>query len=169
MYKFSCPCWRISFALAASVGVFSCISCAHPPRPPLTGGEKEVWRAIDAAHAQEEAAVSRKDVDGAMAECSPDYIATSPGGRTANKNQSRQAMVALFQMSDRMKETNAIQDISLKGNTATVTVKNHVELTMKSPSTGESVTKEQNNLDRETWVKDTQGWLLKGSEVLKSS
>jgi len=72
-------------------------------------------------------------------------------------------------MSDRMKETNAIQDISLKGNTATVTVKNHVELTMKSPSTGESVTKEQNNLDRETWVKDTQGWLLKGSEVLKSS
>ena len=78
-------------------------------------------------------------------------------------------MVALFKMSDRMKETNAIQDISLKGNTATVTVKNHVELTMKSPFTGESVTKEQNNLDRETWVKDTQGWLLKGSEVLKSS
>lgn len=69
-------------------------------------------------------------------------------------------------MSDRMKETNTIQDISLKGGIAIVTVKNHVELTTKSPFTGEAATKEQNNIDKETWVRSAQGWLLKGSEPL---
>jgi len=74
-------------------------------------------------------------------------------------------MVALFQISDRMKETNAIQDISLQGDVATVTVKNHVELTMRSPFTGQAVTKEQDNIDKETWVKGDQGWLLKSTQA----
>lgn len=100
-----------------------------------------------------------------MAECSPDYIAISSAGKRTNKDQSCQAMVALFQISDRMKETNAIQDISLQGDVATVTVKNHVELTMRSPFTGQAVTKEQDNIDKETWVKGDQGWLLKSTQA----
>lgn len=156
---------RCVFALAACAGMLSCISCAHPVRPPLTVGEEAAWHAVDAAHAQEEAAIARKDLEGVMAECSPDYIAISSAGKRTNKDQSCQAMVALFQISDRMKETNAIQDISLQGDVATVTVKNHVELTMRSPFTGQAVTKEQDNIDKETWVKGDQGWLLKSTQA----
>jgi ketosteroid isomerase-like protein len=154
---------------ALCIWVISCLSCAHSPQRLLTPDETDAWRAIDAAHAQEEEAVSRKDADGVMVTCSPDYIATLTEGRVANKEQSRETMVALFQMSDSMKETNTIQSLRLDGNMATIIVKNHVEITMKNPFTGQTETKEQNDLDRELWIKSTQGWLIKSSEVLKSS
>ncbi len=137
----------------------------------LTAAGKDCYDAINAAHAQEEAAVARKDIDGAMAECSPDYVGTSPDGREVNSVQTRQAMVVLFQTTSDNRETNAIQDLRLTGDTAVVMVKNHVEATFnfKNPMTGKPMTRAQDHTDRETWVKGPQGWLLTRSEVLSSS
>jgi ketosteroid isomerase-like protein len=150
------------------------ISCTHPSRPfapsSLTAAGKSCYDAINTAHAQEEAAVSRKDINAAMAECSLDYVVTSPDGRTANYAQTRQSMVSLSEMSSEMKETNAIRDLRLTGDTAVVLVKNHVEATLRfpNPMTGKPMIRAQDHLDRETWVKGPQGWLLTKSEILSS-
>ncbi len=162
-------CWkRVPLGLTACFCVLATVSCTHS-RPPLTTSESEAWRGIDAAHAQEEAATSRKDIDSVMAVVSPDCIGTLPDGRTVSYDQARQATIGLFQMASDMKETHTIQDISLKEDTAVVTVKDHEEITLRNPLTGQEVTKKQDDLDRETWVKSAQGWLLKSTAILKSS
>jgi len=151
----------------------SCIatstSCSHNQHHSLTASEAAAWRLIDAAHAQEEAAISTKNVDGVMAICSPNYTATLAGRQTVNKEQSRQSMIELFQLSDTMKEVNKIGDVTLSGNTATVMVDNHIEVTTKNPFNGQRITREQDDLDREKWIQGTQGWLLESTEILKSS
>ena len=161
----------LPLAIISIVGV----SCTPPPRPfvpaSLSAAETSCYDAVNAAHTQEEAAVARKDIDGAMAECSPDYVGTAPNGRKANYAQCRQSLVALFQMSSENKETNTIQDLRLTGDTAVLKVKNHVEMTLSfpNPMTGKPITRMQDHLDQETWVKGSQGWLLTSSEILPSS
>ena len=161
----------LPLAIISVVGV----SCTRPSRPfvpaSLTAAEKSCYNAINAAHTQEEEAVARKDIDGALAECSPDYVATSPDGREANYVQTRQSMIALSQTTSDMRETNAIQGLRLTGDTAVVMVKNHVEatFTFTNPLTGKPMTRAQDHTDRETWVKGPQGWLLTRSEVVSSS
>lgn len=168
MPQFFC-CWkRVPFALAACFCILATVSCAHS-RPPLTTSESEAWRGIDTAHTQEEAATSRKDIDGVMAVISPDCIGTLPDGRTVSYDQARQTTIGLFQMASDMKEKNVIQDISLKEDTAIVTVKVHSEITLRNPLTGQMMTKKQDDLGRETWVKSAQRWLLKSTAILKSS
>ena len=161
----------LPLAIISVVGV-SCTRPSHPFDPArLTAAEKSCYDAINAAHTQEEQAVARKDIDGAMAECSPDYVGTAPDGRTANYAQCRQSMIALFQMSSENKETNAIQDLRLTGDTAVVMVKNHVEATLSfpDPMTGKPMTRMQDHLDQETWVKGPQGWLVTRSDTISSS
>ena len=151
------------------------ISCTRPSRPfvpaGLTATEKSCYDAINAATTQEETAIARKDIDGAMADCSPDYIGTYPDGRTANYAQCRQSMDALFQISSAVKETNAIQDLRLTGDTAIVMVKVHVEATLSIPNpiTGKPMTRMQDHVTRETWIKGLQGWLCTRSHILSSS
>lgn len=151
------------------------VSCTRTSQPlalaRLTAAEKGCYAAISTAHAQEEAAVARKDVDGAMAECSPDYVTAYPDGRTENYAQARQSMAALFQTTSGMQETNIIQGLRLTGNTAVVQVKNHVEATLPiaDPLTGKPMTRAQTHIDQETWVKGLQGWLLTRSEIVSSS
>lgn len=171
MHPFHANRYRCALATAICLGATTSVSCAHFAHHPFTRPEQECYNAINAAHAQEEAAVSQKDINGAMASCSPDYVTTEPGGRTENYAQARQSMIDLFQTTSNMKETNVIQDIHLMGATAIVTVKNHVEATLpiSNPLTGRPITRAQDHLDMETWVKGQQGWLLTKSDILQSS
>lgn len=166
------PNWRrCALATAICLCATTSVSCAHYAHHPFTRPEQECYNAISTAHAQEEAAISRKDVDGAMAICSPNFVGTSPTGQTGNYAQVREAIVNLYQVSSEVKETNVIQDIHLTGATAIVMVKNHVEATLpiSNPLTGRPITRAQDHLDRETWVKGPQGWLLTKSDILQSS
>ncbi len=171
MYK-----WRFVFqALPAVLFCAVCFSCSrtapHFNPATLTASEKSCLDSVNAAHAQEEVAMSRKDIEGAMAECSPDFVGTRPDGRTENYAEIRQGVVSLFKVMDNMKETNSVQELHLSGNTAIITVKVHVEETLSFPNplTGQPIKRAQDHIDKETWVEFPSGWLLIRSDILSST
>ncbi len=125
--------------------------------------------AIQSAYAKQTAAINKKDVQGVVAVYSPDYLAIGTNGRkNRTLAETKQQLAMLFTKGQNIKATQTIQKITVKGNQATVLVKEHAEFSL--PDLQQKLHRLISNSNAEDiWVKSGKSnWLKKQSKTLSN-
>lgn len=125
-------------------------------------------KAIQAIYDSHNAAVARKDLDGALAHRTQDYVSIGAKGDRKSLEQSRQVLRRLFAAMEWAQGSSVIQKITLKDDTAIVLVKEKGRLVLANPQTGQKATLDINGLSRDVWVRRQGRWLVKQSQNLQS-
>lgn len=129
----------------------------------------EARKAITALYEKEDAAISRKDVIGATAHCTSDYVSISTKGVRSTLTQQRQTIQTAFQALQHPKSTSKIQKFQASGNTYVVTVRSDNSATMVDPQTHGIHNLGGREVDRDTWLKTPKGWRQRRSEALSTT
>ena len=125
-------------------------------------------KAIEAIFAKEAAALSRKDLNSALAYQAPDYVGITKDGKRYNREQTRQLTQPL-RKSKSISETDHITHFTFKGDTVLARVKSHMIVIVLNSQTNKSVAVTIDSLTDETWVKRSGKWLCKHERQIESS
>lgn len=129
---------------------------------------QQVIRTLTQEYATYVKAFANKNLDPIQDQLHPAW-----SGKIRGETLSRAQLLNLT--SETMNATRAvknmcikIQKVSLKGNVATLTVTDTASLVVYNPDGETTRTLSNKNLRRDTWVRTTDGWKLRRSEVLKT-
>lgn len=126
-----------------------------------------VFKELEAVFAKRMQAVRNKDAEAQIAQVSPDYSATEPNGQTLNYDQivaymrrGAEQFVTVLDLSI------TIESLTLSGNEAIVDARQKSSRTQRlRDETIHNV--ETGVLQREIWVRSTDGWKLKRVDNLR--
>ena len=106
----------------------------------------------------------KRDVKGVLAVYSKDYVGVSAGGTKREYPRVEQEMAMVMPMLRTFKEKISIEKISLKGNLATITVREHAEFSVQNPQSKKVVEVIVDEDNEEVWIKSGKVWLKKASK-----
>ena len=126
-----------------------------------------VLKELEAVFAKRMQAVRNKDAEAQVAQVSPDYSATEPNGQTLNYEQ----IVAYMRRGAEQFVTVAdlsitIESLTVRGNEAIVDARQKSSRTQRLGD-GNIHNVETGVLQREIWVRTTEGWKLKRVDNLR--
>lgn len=130
-------------------------------------GSVFVRRELEAVFAERVQAVKHKDAEAQVAQISPDYSATQPGGQTLNYEQiaaymrgGARQILAVLDLSI------TIESLTVRGNEAIVDARQKFSRTqrLRDGNVHNVVT---GVLQRETWVRTVEGWKLRRVDNLR--
>lgn len=137
-------------------------------RPASADATSDAQRAIQATYDKMNAALAAKNVNAALAYQARDFVATDLNGQKKTTAQLRADMLQVMPAVQSLRSVSRIQQFSLQGNTATVTVGETVRMTLVNPQNRQKANMMSNGVSRDTWVKQNGGWRLKRSQSLSS-
>lgn len=123
-------------------------------------------KAIQAAYNAENAAAARKDLKGIFASYAPDYVEVSQTGRTTTLTEEKTKARQALSLVKSAKANSVIQKIKLKGKQAVVSVKEHNELVVDNPRTGQPAKMVIDSVSEDTWTKSGKSRLKKRSKTI---
>ncbi len=127
----------------------------------------EAKTAIQAVYNRESAAINKKDVEGVLAIYTADYVEIGQGGKKRSLAETKQEMQGIFATLQAMKMTQTISKVMLKGEQATVQVKQHMDAALTEPQTHKKHSITMSSSVEDIWVKSGKsGWLKKHSKTL---
>ena len=113
-------------------------------------------------------AASRKDVNGATAYCTRDFVAVGPTGAKSTLPEQRDNMQKTFRAMGPARFTTRLLQLRVSGRTAVVTVSSHVVTTLLDPKTHRKRQFAASQIGQDTWVRTRVGWLLSRNEALSA-
>ena len=126
-----------------------------------------VLKELEAVFAKRMQAVRNKDAEAQVAQVSPDYSATEPNGQTLNYEQivayMRRGAEQFVTVSDL---SVTIESLTVRGNEAIVDARQKFARTQRLRD-GNTHNVETGVLQREIWVRTTEGWKLKRVDNLR--
>ena len=127
---------------------------------------KAARKGIQAGYSKRDATSAKLDYDGFWSTRTKNYVWISKDGRRKGIKQLREETRRLFNAAESINGRAAIQKITLKGNTATVLIKDSgtVVIPAKNKKNVIKVTERASD----TWVKSGNKWLLSQSRSLAS-
>lgn len=153
--------WTIlPLALCAAV-CFTLPAAAKPvaKAPPARGEIQAIYNKINAAAMQ-------KNVDGVYDFDSDDYTVIDQKGRVHEASEGRQDLEQALEVADSVKATTVIQSFTGTDTEATVTIKDHVALSVANAATRRAVKITVDDTAREHWVKTEDGWRRNRTRIL---
>jgi ketosteroid isomerase-like protein len=126
----------------------------------------EARKAIQTLYNKQNAAAAKKDVEGVLANRTPDFEAIAVNGQKLTMDQVRQNIEQLLAVAQSIKATTAIKSFRLKGNNATVTTREHAEFVTTNPQTSTPAKVVIDGTSQDTWIKSGKGWQIKRSKAL---
>ena len=124
-------------------------------------------QAIQAAYDREDAAVRRKDVQGVLVNCAPNFQFITQSGMRGSLADARQGLANQFQTPSSFAAKTTIQKFTLQGNKAVVTVQ-ETQLRTVVPKAKHAHPHKIVTLstDEDTWVKHGNRWLRELSKMI---
>ena len=129
----------------------------------LADPTSDARKAIQAQYDRANAAAAKKDIKGNIAIFTSDRISVDEKGTTLTLAQYRKLNSALFSSAASISASSTIENISAKGDTATVRVKEHGKLVIINPQTKQASTLVIDSVSDDIWVKRSGMWLQKRS------
>ncbi len=128
--------------------------------------DKRAERQIRAEYDKTVLYTRKKNVEGLLRQMTPDFLYKTKRGEILNKQVVEAMMRAQYaQIQSVDKRTTRIQKMEIKGNTARVTTKEEMVVTIVDPQ-GKTHKVASKATTQDTWVKTPQGWKVKMTEVL---
>jgi flagellin-like hook-associated protein FlgL len=121
---------------------------------------------IQALYNKINAAAMQKNVDGVYAYDGDDYTVIDQKGRTHEPSEGRQDLEQALEVADSVKATTVIQSFTGTDAEATVTIKDHVAVSVANATTGRAVKITVDDTAREHWVKTEDGWRRTRTRIL---
>jgi ketosteroid isomerase-like protein len=148
--------------------VLGCALGSKTPRAGrnLTLAEQTAKAEIEQVYQQMAAAVERKDVNALVTHYSPSYTIITSSGKTVNLEQARTSMQADFATLTAITYSSEIEDLTLTGDKAVVTVRQHSERTRFNPILQREDIRKQDSRSEDTWVKSGGQWLVQSEKSL---
>lgn len=153
---------RMRRNLTAFVLASACLALVHGAMADATADAK---KAIQAAYNAGNAATGKKDMNKMFANDSPDFVAVR-NGQTITLAQAKAAVKQFFPAVKSIKDVSVVQKIKLKGNEATVTVKEHGDMVMANPQTKKTMKISVDSVSEDVWTKSGGAWLRKRSKSI---
>ncbi len=148
----------LAFCLAA------CLAHGAAAKPSPQGPAAR--REIQAIYNRINAAAMGKNVDGVYAYDSDDYTVIDQKGRTHEPSEGRQDLEQALEVMDTVKASTVILSFTGTDAEATVTVKEHVALSIANTTTGRAARITADDTAREHWVKTDDGWRRTRTRIL---
>ena len=126
-------------------------------------------REIQAAYDQSSAAERRRDAEGPLKIYTKDWVGYCVDGRKTTVAVERQFLTEMFAVAKSVKAVSKITAIKVHGNSATVGVREHVEMRVPNPQTGEISTLVADETAEDEWVLQGGAWRIKSSRNLTES
>jgi ketosteroid isomerase-like protein len=123
-------------------------------------------KAIQTAYDRMSAAVVNRDINGILAYYTTDYESIQRNGTQDGPAESRHQIQIMFNMMKSIKVSQAVQNVTLKGNTAQVLEKTHLEGITSDAQTKKPHKFIGDYVSDDIWVKGPKGWLMKRSKSL---
>ena len=104
------------------------------------------------------AGAENKNADKLFLDYAPNYIEISPSGKSDDLAQVESSFEKTAPYARSIQGRTQILSVSLKGATATVLIKRHVEGVFVNPNSGEAISGTVDGLSTDTWIKTAAGW-----------
>ena len=138
------------------------------PAPAEDKATADARTAIEALIAKANDAAAKKDVDGTVANMTDDFVGVDSKGKSSTKAEVKDGLAKVYALADTVKAVTTVQKVALADDQATVTVAEHVVITIKAPDGGKSTTLDITDTDEDTWVKTDDTWHMKKGKTLTS-
>lgn len=126
-------------------------------------------KAIQAAYDKENAAVAKKNLEGAFSSVSSDFMAGDKQGHQASLRSLKPQMQAVFDSATSLKAVTQIQKIVYKTDQATVTAKNRTIINLKAPKGQKPSKAIVDSVEEDLWVKTGGKWVRRIATVLSQT
>ncbi len=144
----------VALSMAASLGVAKADDSASAKK------------AIQAQYSKLEAAAAKKDVQGMTAHLAPDFESVGLDGKTVKASEFKVRLDTALQSVKSINDVTSITKLTLKGDRATVFVKNTVSLLYINPSTKKRSRAVIERASDTQWEKKSGIWLERRSKTL---
>ena len=128
-----------------------------------------VKKTLTTLYEKRDAAASKKDIKGAVTSFSPDFVYVSKEGQKGDLKTLQQRIFAYISLMKTVKVKSVIQTIVVKGKTAKVTVKDHLDMSITNDKTGKTTKVTADQFSEDQWEKGGKGWLQKRMTVKKEA
>lgn len=152
--------FRISTLKALSLLVGLCLVT-----PVLADATADAKKEIQARYDKVKAAGERKNIKQLLEHYTPDYTLTGQG-RNYTLGHMRVHIGQLIRSMATIKIVTTIQKVDLKGNTATISAKEHCDLGYVNQGTKKVEPMTVDSTLQDVWVKQPEGWMLKSTKLL---
>lgn len=130
---------------------------------------RKAMKAVQAAYSRIDTAANAKNVKGFLAYNTSDYaiVDKSDNVRMQNGPQLESGYAAYFADSLSYKQLTKVQKLTLQGQDAIVTVKQHIERSANDPKTSQRVKAVMDGILEETWTPTGKGWQRTRTKALE--
>ena len=157
---------RRSFLFAAAAGLL--LVGGGLPSSARADATSDARRALQTLYDKTNVAAAKKDLNGVLAYMAPDFVATGEKGEKRTVADLRAQLSQIFPLLQSWRGGSRIQQVTIKGNAATVLVKENVRMVMVNPQTRQKAVLDSMGTSRDVWVKQGSGWRMKQSQTLSS-
>ena len=144
-------------------------ACIAPLSPAHADASADARKTIQAAYTKENAAVAKKDLNGAFAFVAPDFMTGDKTGHQAALRDLKPQLQVVFDNSTSLKATTTITKFSFKGNQATVTTKDRTIMNLKAPKGGKPSKAVVDTIEEDLWVNNVGKWVRRLSTILSQT
>jgi hypothetical protein len=120
-----------------------------------------VRKTLDQVYKRRDTAAEKKDVKGALSSLAPDFVFVSKDGQKGDVKLLKRRLTPLFALMQNVKSKSEIQKLTLKGNAATATVRQHLEMLILNQQTQQPQRFVADATSDDLWTKTGAGWLQK--------
>lgn len=123
---------------------------------------------IQERYDKENTAAAKHDANAVLAYYSPDYVSIEKNGRKTTFSDLKQQVPKMLAIMRNIKSSSKVMKLTLKGNTAMVTVTEHADAMVKLPQAARESRLVIDATSLDTWTKTAKGWMKKLSKSLSS-
>jgi ketosteroid isomerase-like protein len=120
---------------------------------------------IQAEYNKIDAAAAKKDVKGMTASMTSDFVDTNEKGEKTALKDLREKMGQVLAMTKSLKIKTTVEKVTLKGSTATASVKQTADISQLPPNVKTPVKMHSDETLTSVWVKSGAGWKIKSSKT----
>jgi hypothetical protein len=145
-------------AAVAALSVAAPVQTAYAQAP-----TKQTFQAL---YDKQDAAVKKRDLNGAMAFVSPNVQIKMKNGMTVTFAQVKTQMQQIFASAKSISSSSKVQSVKMAAGNAVVRVANHGKFVIANPQTGKSMTLESEETSDDTWAKSKGHWQMVASSTV---
>nr|WP_309689198.1 nuclear transport factor 2 family protein [Armatimonas sp.] len=125
-------------------------------------------KTLQAQYNKEAAAFMKKDIDSALSINTSDFTTTDTKGKKLTLAEFKAAFMQITTIAQSIKLSSTVEKVTLKGDTATVTVSDKSLFTLANPQTGKKAQMEGASRNEDTWVKKSGVWKRQKNRALSN-
>lgn len=138
--------------------IFLALTLNAAALPAALSAPASVQSALNSAYAAQNKAAEDKNIEGFMNTLAPDFTGKTPQGQSLNRAQVRQSMTTLFANATHLSGQTTIQTVTVKGDKAYLTVKEHDVLVATNPRNQQIMTIVDDDVDADVWRNVNGTW-----------